>query len=179
MTASPVTVRPSLNLILLTLACALIVAGPGSYWLLHHQHLPLLANTNLFARLFAALSDADRGYFDAAGQLQLGLVGTMVPVGLLLYGALFAAWLRNAPSAVPLALAVGSIGCYCALISGWIGVIEGFPRMARTTAGASLLFGALAAWFAIHLALFATAFNRIAASLRLISSRSMHPESWR
>jgi hypothetical protein len=164
---APITSRPPLPLMLLVLTCATGVLVLGSYWLANHPQLPALAATESTARLFAALAPADHSYFDAVGQQQVGLVGTTLVIGTALYAGLFVAWLRNSAVALPLALAAGSIGCYAAVINGWIALIEGFPNTDRTSAAAALLFGLSAGWFAIHLGLIADAVRRIARALQV------------
>jgi hypothetical protein len=170
MKPSRIPSRPPLTLMLVTLVCALAVLGPGSYWLNNYQHLPARADTDLMARWFAALAPVNSGYYDAVGEQQIGLVGTTLVVGTVLYASLFLAWLRRSAAAVPLALAAGSIGCYAIVISGWIGMLDGFANTARTTTAAMSLFGLSAAWFGIHLALIVDAVRRVAQAIQTIGA---------
>jgi hypothetical protein len=145
--------RPPLWLIGLTWLCALATLILGTYWLINYRHLPALAETDSIARLFRMLAPADRGFFDAVGQRQIGLVGATLLINLMLYLGLSVAWFRASIFAAPLALSVGAIGCYAAIINGWICMIDGFSGTARTSEANFLLFGLSAAWFGVHLAL--------------------------
>ncbi|MEA2754343.1 MAG: cholestenol Delta-isomerase [Aliidongia sp.] len=145
--------RPPLGLIGLTWLCMLATLIVGTYWLVNYRHLPVLAETDSIARLFRMLAPADRGFFDAVGQRQIGLVGATLLINLMLYLGLSVAWFRASILAVPLALSVGAIGCYAAIINGWICMIDGFSGTARTSGATFLLFGLSAAWFGAHLAL--------------------------
>ena len=153
MTHSLTCERPPWPLQITVVACAVLILVMLSYWLLHFQHLSALVDTDTIARLFAAIAVADRGYFDQPDQLQLGMAGTLLWVSGPLYLALFFTWWKRSPLALPLALSVAAIGCYCAAISAWIGVLDGFPGTERTSSAILLLFLLSAGWFLIHFSL--------------------------
>src|ERR1041384_6169459 len=92
------------------------------YWLVNHDRLPEAAGT-----------PADRGYYDRAGKLEVGLEAFNVCVTPIFYIALLYGLARRRPWRYAVQLAVGSWVAYSVVLDYWVAAIGGYPAMETRT----------------------------------------------
>src|ERR1043166_38900 len=136
------------------------------YWLVNHDRLPERAASNAIARMYRDFAPADRGYYDRAGKLEVGLEALNVCVTPIFYIALLYGLARRRPWRYAVQLAVGSWVAYSVVLDYWVAAIGGYPAMeTRTLANLFRFYAASAPWLLGHLYLVFDASRAAAAVL--------------